>query len=136
MLLQTYIVPLWWHALQCGLWELYIPYVCLLHSLALLYGYLDIGWYGCNENNLIVMLHGDGHFVWLTRLWRYRTRCFLAFLCTLVGLQILFHFLLIYDQRIATFISNYNGDLYAMVVLKVAYYHPIWILHYSLLVAR
>ena len=44
MSLQTYIVPLGWHALWCGLWELDIPYECLLHSVALLHGYLDIDW--------------------------------------------------------------------------------------------
>ena len=34
------------------------------------------------------------------------------------------------------FISSCYGDSYAMVVLMVAYHHHIWILHYSLLVAR
>jgi len=95
MLLQMYIVPLGWHALRCGLWELDIPYECLLHSVALLHGYLDIGWYGCNEINLIVMLlHGDGHFAWNTGLWRLCMCCFFAFLCNLIGLQ--YNFLLIY----------------------------------------
>jgi len=43
---------------------------------------------------------------------------------------------LIYDQHIATFISSGYGDLHTMMVSMVAYYHLIWILHYSLLVAR
>jgi len=93
MLLHTYIVPLGWHALRCGLWELDIPYECLLHSVALLHGYLDIGCYGCNEINLIVMLlHGDGYFASKKGLWRLYICCFLAFLCTLIRLQILFLF--------------------------------------------
>ena len=33
-----------------------MAYVYPLHSFTLLYGYLDIGGYGCNENNLIVIL--------------------------------------------------------------------------------
>jgi len=34
-------------------------------------------------------------------------------------------FLLIYDQHIAIFICSCYGDLYAIVVLRVAYYRPI-----------
>ena len=50
----------------CGLWELDIPYVCLLYSLALWSGCLDTGGYGCHENNFImILLHGDGCLVWL-----------------------------------------------------------------------
>ena len=44
-------------------------------------------------------------------------------------------FLLLYDQHIATFISSGYGDLHTMMVLRVACYRTVWILHYSL-VAR
>ena len=50
-------------------------------------------------------------------------------------ITILFHFLLLYDQHIATFISSSYGDLHTMMVLRVACYRTVWILHYSL-VAR
>ena len=56
--------------------------------------------------------------------------------CTLIGVK--YHFillLLLYGQHIATFISSCYGDLYVMVVLRVAYYRSIQILYYSLLVA-
>jgi len=137
MLLQTYILcPLWWHTLQCGLWELDIPYVCLLHSLAYLYEYLD--W-----------------FIWLQRKWFVidASPWWWAFCMTYGIMEILFvlfpriplhpnwitnivQSFLIYDQHIATFISSGYGDLHTMMVSMVAYYHLIWILHYSLLVAR
>ena len=42
---------------------------------------------------------------------------------------------IIYDQHIATFISSGYGDLHTMMVLRVACYRTVWILHYSL-VAR
>jgi len=38
-------------------------------------------------------------------------------------------FLFIYDHHIATFISSRYGDLHTMMVLRAAYYHPVWILH-------
>jgi len=117
--------------------KLDILYVCLLHSLSLWYGCLDIGGYGCHENNLIMILpHSDRCLVWLKELWIYCTCCSLAFPCTLIGVWISFHFLLLYDQHIATFISSCYGDLYVMVVLRVAYHHRIWIFHCSILVDR
>jgi len=50
--------------------------------------------------------------------------------------NIILFFYWLYDQHIATFISSCYGDLYVIVVLRVAYHHCIWVLHYSLLIAR
>ena len=124
---------------RTAMWLVRVGYtICVPLTFTVLWnGCLDIGGYGCHGNNLIIIiLHGDGCLVWLQGLLIYCTCCSLAFLCPLIGVKYHFILLLLYGQHIATFISSCYGELYAMVVLRVAYHHRIWILYYSLLVAR
>jgi len=60
-----------------------IPYECLLHSYALLCGYLSIGGHSHIEANIVVMLlHRDVHFGMTYENMEILSICLLAFLCT------------------------------------------------------